>query len=121
MSDIRFYGEGKTHDVRQVFLSEDGVFYYGTRKELIEYYRLFYPRNHLMVYLYSRTEYDKNMAKELYNKDPETYKSTPYNHFQKLKLDNYNLMFSTGVSLFDPAEERRKLGFDFEKDNGIER
>lgn len=113
MSDIRFYGEGKDANTRQMFLSECGIFHYATRSEIIKCYRSLHPMRHLMVYLYPREEYERNRKLEALR--------AGNSHTETLGSKYNNLMISAGVIAFDPAEERRKLGFDFEKDNGIER
>lgn len=114
MRDIRFYGEGKGEYDTQMFLSEEGVFFWGTRKGLVECYRELYPLRHLMVYLYSREEYERNRKAEEDRANLVKFRDK-WNVSGKMAGDTFYTYASEGNAA------RRELGFDFTKDNGIER
>ena len=122
MKDIRFYGEGKGDDERQMFLSEEGIFYWGTRKELVEDYRQRHPDRHLMVYLYSQDEYERNRENEL-KKSSCTKDRHDFGGWFKTNIVNNPDFTRQSYEGFlkDNNSVRRELGFDFTKDNGIER
>lgn len=125
MADFRFYGEGLADDKIQMFLSECGIFFRGTRKELVSCYKIMHPQAHTMVYLYSRLEYDKNREverKEYLRKIDTASKLT---NTSMAFVDFNGPAYKEALNKYNDEEwqttMKREMGFGFNADNGVER